>query len=960
MFPKYLTFHRKGIDHHFKIRRYTNYSDPINDKRKKEAQLFNDLLKKDYEEYIQRVRNSDLDTKAKEIKYVLENCGEHWSICADFLQRVVWETNIRDLEHLGLYVIPQSKGEQDHSKDEAKRSTPHFNIKPFKRMPNVREFKVKVRSYDWLLALFGLKKRIEPEYEWTKYNNKKINRYIDHQIKRLDNCRRTGDDRKYWRISMFLIKRSTSFFLIQLKKTFPRWHREEKLWWVIRLYKRYLELARYGNTDLRYKRVFIEKSANKKRPLGVPSAEWRIYLGLIHLFTQHFLWYKISRNQHAYTHSKGTLTAWGQTILTVIKSKNIFEFDLKGFFDSVDIIDLKEICEKYGIPRNISTMIFNINTKLPDGLIPHDKNGNLLFYQDRTRNDLGDEGWELVENVTDSQLEQVITSEPIKIDPRWIWSFPYKPLESDKWINIKVRGVPQGSPISPLLSLLALEETLFREFPGQVIMYADDGVLYGDELDDKQIQDKLSNLNHGISINWSKSGWVKKNNEWVKPLKFLGLKYDGKILESETRSGRNLELSERILKLASIIRTRDLELKLGYRKLHDDNSKLDNLVKSSIWGLVQNRLYNGSYETGEIVQNFRLEGYKKGSWLSYREFMLHNDKLTVFNSTSYALRSLYYKLKKVKFVPKTGRYEEWAWARPVNARLVNNMEIDPKDEHIHSNNLIYKKKMNEAVEISINAKKTEEEIWVNPNRRERVRTVEENKRRIRVPENSWLYGEAYFCFLKWYRNLTQTEKTQENKSTDVANINKQTHIKSSKVIKQSFWIKFGTKGWWKWRNKKLGYENRRPCFFFNKRSYYPPIRYAIWWDIKQIWKDILSIPMTKKEGEWLWFEPDFQGLWRTTHLIGIMISILLLYDPWSNTNANQELGNQEMIESIEENNFLPWFIIGAIVLFTLAAMHSSMSFEASQNSLLEGIVRDQASIIEGQRLTIEILRKEGG
>ncbi len=64
--------------------------------------------------------------------------------------------------------------------------------------------------------------------------------------------------------------------------------------------------------------------------------------------------------------------------------------------------------------------------------------------------------------------------------------------------------------------------------------------------------------------------------------------------------------------------------------------------------------------------------------------------------------------------------------------------------------------------------------------------------------------------------------------------------------------------------------------------------------------------------------------------------------------------NEQGIEG--ENDFRLVFI-GIFVLFViLASMHSSIAFEAQQNAILESLVRDQASIIEGQRITIELLR----
>jgi len=51
---------------------------------------------------------------------------------------------------------------------------------------------------------------------------------------------------------------------------------------------------------------------------------------------------------------------------------------------------------------------------------------------------------------------------------------------------MKLKGVPQGAPFSPLLSLIALNQTIFRLRPQyhEALMYADDGLLYGDGLVD--------------------------------------------------------------------------------------------------------------------------------------------------------------------------------------------------------------------------------------------------------------------------------------------------------------------------------------------------------------------------------------------------------------------------------------------------------------------------------------------
>jgi hypothetical protein len=51
----------------------------------------------------------------------------------------------------------------------------------------------------------------------------------------------------------------------------------------------------------------------------------------------------------------------------------------------------------------------------------------------------------------------------------------------------------------------------------------------------------------GIEYSEEKSGFVKKDGVWLKPLKFLGLEYDGSTdrLYSNTRNGARLELKDK-------------------------------------------------------------------------------------------------------------------------------------------------------------------------------------------------------------------------------------------------------------------------------------------------------------------------------------------------------------------------------------------------------------------------------
>lgn len=100
----------------------------------------------------------------------------------------------------------------------------------------------------------------------------------------------------------------------------------------------------------------------------------------------------------------------------------------------------------------------------------------------------------------------------------------------------QVKGLPQGSPISPLLSSFLLAEvnemtTESSEHAPDWIFYADDGLIYSNW--DSSDMEKYINTfvvpkyeQWGIKFNLSKSGWIKQDGEWQKPLKFVGLTYD--------------------------------------------------------------------------------------------------------------------------------------------------------------------------------------------------------------------------------------------------------------------------------------------------------------------------------------------------------------------------------------------------------------------------------------------------
>ena len=76
---------------------------------------------------------------------------------------------------------------------------------------------------------------------------------------------------------------------------------------------------------------------------------------------------------------------------------------------------------------------------------------------------------------------------------------------------------------------------------------------------------------YGIELSPSKCGWVKRNNVWLKPLKFLGLTYDGvaDTLTASTRNGSTLSIHTKD-DLLSVLLSPDVVLR-GSIQLHKDD-----------------------------------------------------------------------------------------------------------------------------------------------------------------------------------------------------------------------------------------------------------------------------------------------------------------------------------------------------------------------------------------------------
>lgn len=89
--------------------------------------------------------------------------------------------------------------------------------------------------------------------------------------------------------------------------------------------------------------------------------------------------------------------------------------------------------------------------------------------------------------------------DPSKTHGNYIFSGQYSPT--------KTHGVPQGSPTSPFLSILALDAAMKVVEGTNKLEYADDGILYGET--PLQFPRSITMQEANIRMAPEKSTWVK-------------------------------------------------------------------------------------------------------------------------------------------------------------------------------------------------------------------------------------------------------------------------------------------------------------------------------------------------------------------------------------------------------------------------------------------------------------------
>jgi len=542
----------------------------------------------------------------------------------------------------------------------------------FRRVPSVVSFIIQPNQVNSLLEGTGLDRNlpIKTSREIHEANNAQ-NKYIEHQLGYLKRTLAKGNTKMFWKRAYWLMRNSQSFRLSAFNTVLRGWYKEMSKKRIYQVLFGIEYILKNELTDLKYFRVNIPKGnpqevidfltenpgkawPGKTRPLGVPTAPWRVILHMWNGFLVLFLQEEIKKYNHAYLPGSGTNTALKDWVNLVLSAKNVYEFDLKGFFNNVPLPLIKKLLKRRGMPSEALDKLSRILKCAPE---------NLTF------------GSDLIQNDYDKSLAmRNLDKSTQELDP-FEWATMGVGFEDGRMITATEarlslpsdainKGLPQGAAPSTVLSLLALSEWAkeLEEKGIYLLMYADDGFLYS-ENSFEPFSPK------DFEFEPSKSKWVIIDGQpQTTTAKFLGLLYTFKtgLLQGKTRNGSTLEFGPKQLEVLQFI-----------QETKTYGGLMEALVSSGLWGLTLSKLYGGKW--GEQDWSPKAKYCKGSFWdTTFDLRLLSKDKALQRVASTIAcewLTQAIMRTKSPKISLKELRREEILW------RNSQRIQINLKDLH---------------------------------------------------------------------------------------------------------------------------------------------------------------------------------------------------------------------------------------------------------------------------------------
>lgn len=337
---------------------------------------------------------------------------------------------------------------------------------------------------------------------------KRTNRYLQMCALKLDKAGRADDGTKFWTLADILLCRSNAFMAVVVHRTIKSWYwamsREELFGIINDTRKVFCKKQFQGMKIYRY---YILKRNGKWRPIGAPGLSTKLVHASLDMILRKKIEPMLPDFQHGFRPGRSCATATMEIIQALRKDVNqfVYEFDLKSFFNLVDATGLFFKWKPFtnedwkGAMRWIHALLVG-NFPIPLGPWRQENEVHLLG-----------------------------------------------PTKDEDAPDRNLSGFPQGSPLSPLLSIATMAfvrgpNQLFGKLNnrGKFIMYADDGLIVSkkpdvniDNIFDLEVRSKSSYWSNfhqpsDFGDDWYLGIELAKDKPYGKTakFKFLGVNYD--------------------------------------------------------------------------------------------------------------------------------------------------------------------------------------------------------------------------------------------------------------------------------------------------------------------------------------------------------------------------------------------------------------------------------------------------